>query len=61
MIGVDESGEVKVWWNEFFYRSNFGFAVNGEIKLEDMLKSLISLVVNKMESDEADKLEKILL
>lgn len=51
MIGVDGSGEVKVWWNHAFYNSTFGFPLNGDIKLEDMLKSLISLIVNKMTSD----------
>jgi hypothetical protein len=58
MIGVDGNGGVKVWWNQLFYKSNFGFAMSQNIKLREMVKSLIQVVLEKMKKSEADALEK---
>lgn len=57
MIGVDASGSVKVWWNELFYRSNFGFTMSQNVKLRDMVRSLIQVVTAKMKRWEAYELE----
>lgn len=57
MIGVDASGSVKVWWNELFYRSNFGFTMSQNVKLRDMVGSLIQVVTAKMKRWEAYELE----
>ena len=56
MIGVDAAGSVKVWWNELFYRSNFGFTMNQNVKLRDMVRSLIQVVTAKMKRWEAYEL-----
>lgn len=57
MIGVDGTGNVKVWWNELFYKSNFGFNMSQNIKLKDMVRSLIQVVLDKMKRWEAYELE----
>lgn len=57
MIGVDSMGNVKVWWNELFYKSNFGFTMNQGVKLRDMVRSLIQVVAGKMKRWEAYELE----
>jgi hypothetical protein len=33
MIGVNESGEVRVWWNQNFSKNNFGFILNTGIRM----------------------------
>jgi hypothetical protein len=57
MVGVDGSGEVRVWWNELFFRSNFGFAMAGNVKLKDMVRSLVQAVCAKVEKAKAAGLE----
>lgn len=54
MIGVDANGEVKVWWNPLFYRSNFGFNMSSNVKLRDMVRSLIQSVLTKTNKDHAN-------
>jgi hypothetical protein len=49
MIGVDEKGNVKVWWNDLFYKGNFGFEMIPNVKLEEMVRSLVQTVLAKME------------
>lgn len=56
MIGVDVNGEVKVWWNSLFYRSNFGFTMSSQVKLRDMIRSLIQSILNKTNKDDASKI-----
>jgi hypothetical protein len=60
MVGVDGNGSVKVWWNEFFFRSNFGFVLNGEFRLREMVLSLVKLITAKMELAAASELEQTL-
>lgn len=47
MVGMDGNGEVKVWWNEVFHRSGFGFTTTANIKLKDMVRSLFEAVMEK--------------
>lgn len=47
MVGMDENGEVKVWWNEMFYKSVFGFKMTVNIKLKEMVRSLFETVLDK--------------
>lgn len=49
MIGVDYKGEVKVWWNEHFHRNKFSFKLTSETKLKDMVLSLVSKIVQKLD------------
>lgn len=50
MVGVDGRGHVRVWWNELFYRSNFGFMMAPNVKIKDMVRSLVQAVTANMES-----------
>jgi hypothetical protein len=49
MVGVDGRGQVRVWWNELFHRSNFGFTMAPNVKLKDMVRSLVQAVTANME------------
>ena len=49
MIGVDGNGIVKAWWNETFHKSGFGFVMTDNVKLREMVKSLVESVLNKTE------------
>lgn len=49
MVGMDENGEVKVWWNEVFHKSGFGFTMSSNIKLKEMVRSLLEAVLEKTE------------
>lgn len=61
MIGVDGNGIVKVWWNELFHKSNFGFTVDANIRLREMVRSLIDSILGKTELSLSYKLEGLLL
>lgn len=60
MVGVDGNGSVKVWWNELFFRSNFGFLLNADFRLRDMVLSLVTAITAKMEPATARELEQTL-
>lgn len=57
MIGVDGVGDVRVWWNDLFYRSNFGFTMGPNYKLREMVKSLVDVVCGRMEKGESEALQ----
>lgn len=57
MVGVDGNGEVRVWWNDLFYKSNFGFNMAPNVKLKDMVKSLVQVVTAKMDKAKAVQLD----
>lgn len=44
MIGIDGNGQVKVWWNELYSKSNFGFVLTTNVRLRDMVKSLLNVL-----------------
>lgn len=48
MIGIDINGNVRVWWNKDFYKNKFPFTLTSDIKLKDMVISLVKLVTSKM-------------
>ncbi len=48
MIGVDGSGSVRVWWNERFQNSHFSFALNSDVKLKDMVMSLVKTISDRL-------------
>ena len=48
MIGVDINSSVRVWWNQNFYKNNFPFTLTSEVKLKDMVMSLLRLIISKV-------------
>ncbi len=52
MIGVDGDGKVKVWWNQFFNNNRFSFEMMTNTKLENMVKSLVQVVTERVEKIE---------
>jgi hypothetical protein len=57
MVGVDGSGQVRVWWNDLFHRSNFGFTMGPNVKLREMVRSLVQAVAASMDPAHAEQLE----
>lgn len=57
MIGVSSKGEVKVWWNEHFHKNRFSFLLTSNVKLRDMVKSLVTQVAEGMNSKDKKILE----
>ena len=53
MIGVDAYGEVKVWWNEHFFKNNFAKAISTNMKLKEMIMSLVNCLAVKMNEVDA--------
>ena len=53
MIGVDASGEVKVWWNPSFHKNQFSNSVSTNIKLKDMILGIINCLAIRMSESEA--------
>lgn len=48
MIGVDGNGNVRVWWNERFQNSHFSFPLNSDIKLKEMVTSLVKTISERL-------------
>ena len=53
MIGVDAYGEVKVWWNEHFFQNKMIYNLTTDVKLRDMIESLINCLTFKMSEVDA--------
>ena len=53
MIGVDAYGEVKVWWNEHFFKNNFAKTISTNMKLKEMIMSLVNCLAIKMNEVDA--------
>ncbi len=51
MVGMDSNGVIKVWWNNLFYKSNFSFILTSDVKLKDMISSLVGVITKKMSAD----------
>lgn len=49
MIGVDAAGNVKVWWNEHFFRNKFSFNLSSDVRMKDMVISLVSIIASQMD------------
>jgi hypothetical protein len=54
MVGVDGNGKVKVWWNEHFFRNKFSFKLTSDVKLKDMVLSLVCCLTSKMNEKDAE-------
>jgi hypothetical protein len=61
MVGVDGEGKVRVWWNENFSCNHFGFPATGEVRLRDMVRSLVQMVTKRTDPEHASRLESSLL
>ncbi len=57
MVGVDGKGDVRVWWNDIFFRSNFGFSMEANIKLREMVRSLVKAVASCMDPTQGQHFE----
>ena len=49
MIGVDGYGAVRVWWNENIFRNKFSFNLSSDLKLRDMILSLVNSITSSMD------------
>lgn len=61
MIGIDINGNARVWWNKDFYKNNFPFTLTSEVKLKDMVMSLLRLITSKLNKKDCEVLEQNLL
>jgi len=50
MIGVDASGQVKVWWNEHFFRNKFSFTLSSDVRMKDMVYSLVNIIASMLDT-----------
>lgn len=57
MIGVNDAGVVKVWWNNDFSKSKFGMMMEN-VKLNCMIGSIVRNVTLRMGGNEGKHLEK---
>ena len=48
MIGVDAAGQVKVWWNEHFFRNKFSFNLSSDVRMKDMVVSLVHIIASML-------------
>ena len=53
MIGVDAYGEVKVWWNEAFCKNNFAKELSTNLRLKEMIMSLIDCLAIKLNKSDS--------
>ena len=57
MMGLNDAGVVKVWWNKDFSKSKFGMMMEN-VKLNGMIGSIVGNVKMIMEANEGRHLEK---
>lgn len=50
MIGLNEAGIVKVWWNNDFSKNKFGLMMEN-VKLSSMISSIVKNVTGRMDAN----------